>query len=76
MNKRIRKKYLSEEERIVLKLYRKCDSVDFWLYNAQTSKANHFVSILAESKFKESNSDMWFQADDGKICATGFIKEG
>lgn len=76
MNKRIRKKYLSDEERIVLRLYRECDSVDFWLHRTETSKAKYFVSTLDEPEIKESSGNIWFKAEKGKIEATGFIKEG
>ncbi|OFL87286.1 hypothetical protein [Enterococcus sp. HMSC072H05] len=74
MNKRIRKKYLTNEEQKLLTLYRDCESVQFFRYKDSTDKAKNFVSIVSKAKTESSGETRWFSSEEGKISATAFIK--
>lgn len=74
MKKRIRKKYLSEEEQRVLMLYNECENVEFTRYHVETSAAKSFVSILGKPQIDENNDVIWYSATKGKVEVTAFLR--
>lgn len=81
MNKRQRKKnfkgLLTKEELIVLELYRKSSSVDFYLFRCNLQEAHEFAEMTGEQSIIDaSNGAIWLKSRLGKIEATAFLKEG
>ena len=79
MNKRQKKKnlkgLLTNEELIVLELYRKSSSVDFYLHRCNFNEAYDFASITKkEPVIKEHLGEKWLKSQLGKIEATAFLK--
>ena len=74
MKKRIRKKYLSEEEQRVLMLYNECEKVEFTRYHVETKAAKAFVSILGKPQIDENNDVIWYSATKGKVEVTAFLR--
>ena len=80
MKKRQRKKnlkgLLTNEELIVLELYRKSYSVDFYLHNCEFNEAYDFANATKKEPFTEKYHGMtWLESKLGKIKATAFLKE-
>ena len=80
MNKRQKKKnlkgLLTKEELIVLELYRKSSSVDFYLHDCNLNEAYDFTNATKKKPFTEgSQGRAWLQSKLGKIEATAFLKE-
>ena len=81
MNKRVEKKYLTEDERKVLKLYHAATSVSFYKFNQSENDAKAFVGIWESPQIMNGTSDqVWLNADtfqDGKsVSATASIEAG
>ena len=80
MNKRIKKKYLSNEERKILRLYHLAESVEFYRFNETLNNAKAYASIWGEPKFNEISNTCWFSSrtlrDDKSISATASIESG
>ena len=80
MNKRIKKKYLSDDERKILRLYHLAESVEFYRFNETLNNAKAYASIWGEPKFNESGNTYWFSSHtlrDGKsVSATASIEAG
>ena len=74
MNKRIRKKYLSNKEQNILELYRECDSAAFYKHDVSTELARSFVSIVSTPNTHSSGDLIWVSAENNKLSATAFIK--
>ncbi|EAF0949785.1 XRE family transcriptional regulator [Listeria monocytogenes] len=56
------------------KLYSQSEHVHFQIYNASEKEAREFVSNIGEPKYDEHNGTQWFEATNGKIEATAFLK--
>lgn len=63
MNKRIQKKYLSDDERVVLRLFHLSNRVDFNLYDVSKNNAEAFTRILGKSHAAEFMSYKWVAAN-------------
>ena len=77
MEKRIKKKKfneLTEEEQTVIKLFRECESVNFFKHNQSTKEGNNFVSILGPPDVSFYDNSTWFRLEVGKITAAAFLK--
>nr|WP_319218482.1 hypothetical protein [uncultured Trichococcus sp.] len=76
MNKRIRKKYLTEDEKKVLELYRECDNVKFYkLDEANALDCFAFTDLVkVTSEVHRVDTHVWTTAAKGKIEATAFLK--
>ncbi|CZR02791.1 hypothetical protein [Trichococcus collinsii] len=82
MNKRMKKKQstrprgLSQEEKLVLELYRKCDNVHFFKYDETNALDCFDFTDLVEvtSEVNLSESYVWTEATKGKIEASAFLK--
>lgn len=57
MNKRVEKKYLTEDERKILKLYHAATSVSFYRFNESMSDAKAFVGIWGSPQIINSPND-------------------
>lgn len=57
MNKQIKKKYLTEDERKILKLYHAATSVNFFKFNQSESDAKAFVGIWGSPQIINSSND-------------------
>lgn len=57
MNKRIEKKYLTEDERKILKLYHAATSVNFFKFNQSENDAKAFVGIWESPQVINSTND-------------------
>ena len=80
MKKRQRKKnlkgLLTKEELIVLDLYRKSSSVDFYLHDCNLNEAYDFTNATKKELFTERyQGRSWLNSKFGKIKATAFLKE-
>lgn len=80
MKKRQRKKNLkgslTKEELIVLELYRKSSSVDFYLHDCEFYEAHDFTSaVVKEHIIQKYQGRTWLNSELGKIRATAFLKE-
>lgn len=80
MNKRIQKKYLSDDERIVLRLFHLSNGVDFNLYDVSKNNAEVFTRILGKSHTAVSESCKWVEANKRikniRVSATAFLERG
>lgn len=74
MNKRIRKKYLSNKEQKILALYKECESVRFYRHNDSLEKAELFTSMIGKPEIESSRGTIWLFSTQDKISATAFIK--
>ena len=80
MKKRQRKKnlkgLLTKEELIVLDLYRKSSSVDFYLHDCNLNEAYDFTNaVVKEPIMQHYQGRTWLDSELGKIKATAFLKE-
>lgn len=80
MKNRQRKKnlkgLLTKEELIVLELYRKSYSVDFYLHNCNFDEAYDFANTTRkEPAIEKYGCKKWLESELGKIKATAFLKE-
>jgi hypothetical protein len=67
---------LTKEELIVLELYRKSYSVDFYLHDCKFNEAYDFANITRkEPVIKKFVGINWLESKLGKIKATAFLKE-
>ena len=81
MKNRQRKKnlkgLLTNEELIVLELYRKSSSVDFYLHDCNLNEAYDFVNATRkEPVVQKYQGRTWLNGELGKIEATAFFEEG
>lgn len=80
MNKRISKKYLTDNERVILDLYHASEKVKFLRFQELSDSAKRFTGILKAPNFHESNGYKWYLAtkEMGNITvwATAFIESG
>lgn len=80
MNKRIKKKYLSDEERKILRLYHLSETAEFYRFNETFNNAKAYASIWGEPKFSEISNTYWVSSltlRDGKfVSATASIEAG
>lgn len=80
MKNRQRKKnlkgLLTNEELIVLELYRKSASVNFYLHDCNFNEAYDFANATKKEPFTEKYEGIaWLKSKLGKIEATAFLKE-
>ena len=80
MKKRQRKKnlkgLLTNEELIVLELYRKSSDVDFYLHDCNSNEAYDFTNTTRKEPITERyQGRTWLNSKLGKIEATAFLKE-
>ena len=80
MKKRQRKKnlkgLLTNEELIVLELYRKSSSVYFYLHDCEFNEAFNFANATKKEPFTERlQGRTWLKSKLGKIEATAVLKE-
>lgn len=72
---------MSEEEAMILLLYKECDSVEFKKYNSSTNEAVNFTKLANKPNF-ESNYDEnlgvlnWFTSNHKNIDVVAFLKRG
>ena len=67
---------LSEEEKIVLKLFRECNQAMFCRYECEVAEAQAFAGILGENvERKERKGYGWVGSDRGKINVAAFLKD-
>ena len=67
---------LSEEEKIVLKLFRECNSATFCRYECEVAEAQVFAGSLGENvERKEHEGHRWAEAESGKINVAAFLKD-
>ena len=67
---------LTKEELIVLELYRKSYSVDFYLHDCEFNEAYDFANATKKELFTERyQGRSWLNSRLGKINATAFLKE-
>lgn len=68
---------LSEEEKIVLKLFRECNSATFYRYDCEVAEARVFAGTLGKSVTrKEREGYRWVEnSDRGKINVAAFLKD-
>lgn len=81
MNKRIKKKYLSDEERKILRLYHLSETAEFYRFNETFNNAKAYASIWGEPKFNEISNTHWVSSHtlflNGKfVSATASIEAG
>ena len=80
MKKRQRKKnlkgLLTNEELIVLELYRKSSDVNFYLHDCNFNEAYDFTNATKKEPFAEKyHGTSWLKSKLGKITAAAFLKE-
>ena len=80
MNKRQKKKnlkgLLTNEELIVLELYRKSSDVNFYLHDCNFNEAYDFANATKKEPFTERyQGSAWLKSELGKIEAVAFLKE-
>ena len=80
MKNRRRKKnlkgLLTNEELIVLELYRKSSDVDFYLHDCEFNEAYNFANTTRKEPVTEKyQGRAWLNSKLGKINATAFLKE-
>lgn len=67
---------LSKEEKIVVKLFRACNSVTFCRYECEVAEARVFAGTLGENvERKEHEGHRWAEAESGKINVAAFLKD-
>ena len=76
MNKRMKKKYLTEDEKLVLKLYHQCKKAEFKIYNVEKPLDCFAFTDQVEvtSQLDSHGGAIWTNAKKGKINATAFLK--
>ena len=80
MKKRQRKKnlkgLLTNEELMVLELYRKSSNVDFYLHDCEFYEAYKFTDdVVKEPIMQHYQGRAWLKSELGKIEAIAFLKE-
>ena len=80
MNKRQKKKnlkgLLTNEELMVLELYRKSSDVNFYLHDCNLNEAYDFANATKKEPFTERyQGRAWLKSELGKIEAIAFLKE-
>lgn len=80
MNKRISKKYLTNDERMILDLFHAAEKVEFCRFRELSDSAKRFTKILKVPNFNEANGHKWYQAtkeiDNTAVEVTAFIEPG
>ena len=80
MNKRIKKKYLSDEERKILRLYHLSETAEFYRFDETFNNAKAYASIWGEPEFKEISNTYWVSSHtflNGKsVYVTASIEAG
>lgn len=66
---------LSEEEQVLIQLFRECESVDFYKYRSTFSESESFVSKLDTPLLRSGENSTWLGAEKGKIKVTSFMKK-
>ncbi|EKP3927672.1 hypothetical protein P1693_002958 [Listeria monocytogenes] len=72
---------MTEEEAMILLLYKECDSVEFKKFNANVEEATSFTRLANKPNF-ESNYDEnlgvlnWFTFNHKNIDVVAFLKRG
>ena len=82
MNKRMKKKQsmrprgLTQDEKLVLELYRKCDKVNFYKFDETNVLGcfNYTDLVEVTSEIVRSQWSIWTEATKGKIEASAFLK--
>lgn len=64
---------LTDDEEIFLKLYRECESVDFYRHNDDLCNATNFVKNVGIPEYKQSGEACWLSARKGKVQAASFM---
>ena len=66
---------LSEKEKLVLKLYRECDSVIFYKHNCEYQEAKDYAEMLGEPREENSEDYNWYNSKRDKIELTAFYNK-
>jgi hypothetical protein len=76
MNKWIRNIFLTEDEKLVLKLYENCQRADFTRhFEVSTKNCFNFTDIVQKTdEVIKGGDSAWTTASKGKISATAFLK--
>lgn len=76
MNKRMRKKYLTQDEKLVIELYRQCQYAEFKIYRVEKPLDCFAFTDQVEvtSELHKNGGSIWTNAMNGKIEATAFLK--
>jgi len=76
MNKRMAKKQLTKkEEKMILKLFKACDSVNFYKFNSSEQNVKKFVKLTGTVPVTVENDDYrWFKSIKGKVEVIAFLK--
>lgn len=70
------KSLLTKEELIVLELYRKSSSVDFYLHDCEFNEAYDFANATRKEPVTEKyQGRTWLNSELGKIRVVAFLKE-
>lgn len=72
---------MTEEEAMILLLYKECDSVEFKKHDATESDAINFTKLTSTPEFNSSYTKElgvlnWFTSKHKNIQATAFLKRG
>lgn len=67
---------LSKEEKIVVKLFRACNSVTFCRHECEVAEARVFAGTLGENVTRrEYKGHKWDGAEKGKVTVAAFLKD-
>lgn len=70
------KRFLTDDELAVVRLYKQCDEVRFMKHRVDRDGAKEFVSLVeSESEFVNYQGAEHFSARKGKIGAAAFIRK-
>lgn len=79
-NKKYFKKYLTDEEQMVLRLYHEAESIDFYKFDNTDGDAKSFATMLANPYFFESDMNKWYKStkrlNNKGVQAIAFIDQG
>lgn len=72
---KLMKKFLSEDEMKVIRLYHECKRVSFTKFSQPTEESFRFCEIIKKPKLVHSENSSWFIAEKGRIEVTAFLDE-
>lgn len=66
---------MTNDEATTILLLNECRYAQFHKYDCTTNEAKAFVSLVGTPKFDGTEDVQWYNATNGKISATAFLKE-
>jgi len=66
---------LTDDEKTVLRLYRECQSVNFYRHEDNLRNATNFVRNVGIPEYEQSEGTCWLSAEKGKVRVVSFMED-